>query len=698
MNFRLLCKLLGVVALLIGAMMLFSMPWAFPALGWRRALEQPQETEWVGLAALLVSMLASFAVAVVLMLIGRSSTGQLYRKEAMAVVGLSWMLSTVLGALPFFFAGVQRTSSVRLNGVAEETQVFRFSGWWHHWYLERPLPAHLYEMVEIMNAKGAKGIDALRLQRELARYDLMEIVVEEYDKAQRQGLTDESLKQNLLKRLYRASDEQLELDSIAQVLDRVGIRVEDRKNADVYRALVTPLYNTKHFEISDKEFDVRTNALKKLCKRNERWGNAIIFPNQEEAAADRDGNFRIRWIKMGIADCLFESQSGFSTTGATVISDLEDPVLVPHCILFWRSSTHFLGGLGIIVLFVVLLGQGSAGKALMRAEMPGPTKEGSTARMQDTAWRFAAMYCGLNVVLVLLLLPEMSLFDAICHAFGTLATGGFSTYNKSVGYFDSAYIDYVITAFMILAGTNFTLLYLFLMRKPEAAWADVEWRTYMAVIFGITALVIIFGLMNGNFANFFAALRYGSFQVVSIITTTGYGTHDFDSWNSFGRGVLFLLMFVGGCAGSTGGGLKVIRHVLFLKIMKLEIEQAFHPRVVRPLWLGGKSVDDPNLRKNIMVYFGLILVIFVFSWLFVITVEPDATWGTTSEHKLIDSASGVAATLNNIGPGLGTVGATQNYGHFSPPTKILFVWLMMIGRLEIFAILVLFVPTFWRNY
>jgi trk system potassium uptake protein TrkH len=187
------------------------------------------------------------------------------------------------------------------------------------------------------------------------------------------------------------------------------------------------------------------------------------------------------------------------------------------------------------------------------------------------------------------------------------------------------------------------------------------------------------------------------FQVVAIITTTGFGTHDFDQWSSFGRGVLFLLMFVGGCAGSTGGGLKVIRHILFLKIMRLEIEQAFHPTVVRPLRLGGKSVDDPDLRKNILVYFGLILVIFVFSWIFVVAVEPDATWGTNIEHKLIDSASGVASTLNNIGPGLGTVGATQNYGHFSPLSKFLFVWLMMIGRIEIFAILVLFMPSFWRN-
>ena len=187
---------------------------------------------------------------------------------------------------------------------------------------------------------------------------------------------------------------------------------------------------------------------------------------------------------------------------------------------------------------------------------------------------------------------------------------------------------------------------------------------------------------------------------MSILTTTGYGTNNFDGWNSFGRGVLFLLMFVGGCAGSTGGGMKVIRHILFLKIMRLEVEQAFHPNVVRPLRLGGRAIDDKDLRRNIMVYFGLILVIFVFSWMALVTIEPDNTWtlnGQPASNKLIDCASGVAATLNNIGPGLGIVGATNHYSYFSVPSKITFTWLMMVGRLEIFTILVLFSPRFWRT-
>ncbi len=265
---------------------------------------------------------------------------------------------------------------------------------------------------------------------------------------------------------------------------------------------------------------------------------------------------------------------------------------------------------------------------------------------------------------------------------------------------------------MILAGTNFTLLYFLVLRKPGQLLVDVEWRTYIWIIIAVTMLVVLFGYLHrdeyfyveGDLpGSLLSGLRQGMFQVVSILTTTGYGSAaDFDRWNSFGRGVLFLLMFVGGCAGSTGGGLKVIRHILFLKILGLELEKSYHPSVVRPLRLGGQPVEEQELRKNILLYFGLILVIFVFSWMFLVTVEPDKTWArggtgpTSVEHKLIDSASGIAATLNNIGPGLGTVGAKQNYAHFQWYSKILFTFLMMVGRLEIFPILVLVLPGFWR--
>lgn len=225
----------------------------------------------------------------------------------------------------------------------------------------------------------------------------------------------------------------------------------------------------------------------------------------------------------------------------------------------------------------------------------------------------------------------------------------------------------------------------------------------MAIILMVTGLIVMLGLASNDFegATFLArcmnALRFALFQVVAIVTTTGFGTHDFDQWNHFGRGILFMLMFVGGCAGSTGGGMKVIRHILFVKILRLEIEQAYHPTVVRPLRLGGRPVDDEDLRKQILVYFGLILVLFINSWIFVVATEPGTTWGQSVDHKLIDSATAIAATLNNIGPGLGIVGATQNYANFTWYNKTLFVWLMMIGRLEIFSIIVLFSPAFWKN-
>ncbi len=630
MNLRLLSKLLGIIAFLIGATMFFSLPWAYPGLGMRlhpdAVLSKGFETR--GFLALLCSIGVCFAVGGWLWWMGRRAEGRLLHKEAMAIVGLSWMLATVLGALPFSLAGVYQGPSLRLLEPGEPPSIQHSDRLWGfrqtQWSEVPPVTPTQYRLLLALAEQNARG------------------------------LSEDGL---------------------------IAATNDPRAVAELH-SLAT----------------------------RQPWSDVIFSPNDPRrplAPPDRKGHYRIRWVRMSIFDSLFESQSGFSTTGATVISDLEDPHLVPHCLLFWRSSTHFLGGLGIIVLFVAVLGQGSAGKALMRAEMPGPSKEGSTARMQHTAWIFTAIYCALNLVLTLLLWAEgLSIFDALCHAFGTMATGGFSTWNKSLGHFDSRLIEYTVVVFMLLAGTNFTLLYYILVRRqPGVLWKDTEWRVYMALILGITVIILMFGIAHNDFpgASLFqkieSGVRYGLFQVVAIITTTGYGTHDFDSWSSVGRGILFLLMFVGGCAGSTGGGLKVIRHILFLSIMRLEVERSFRPLVVRPLRLAGTPVDDPDLRRNIMVYFCLILVIFVFSWLFVVTFEPDSTWGARSiEHKLVDSASSVAATLNNIGPGLGTVGATQNYGHFSPLSKLLFTWLMMVGRVEIFVILVLFMPSFWRSH
>jgi trk system potassium uptake protein TrkH len=326
--------------------------------------------------------------------------------------------------------------------------------------------------------------------------------------------------------------------------------------------------------------------------------------------------------------------------------------------------------------------------------------------MQHSAWLFAGVYIGLNILLALILkVLGMSTFDSICHSFGTMATGGFSTYNASLGHFFLAnpttgrIIEYVIILFMIFAGANFTLLFLAVIGQPLKLFRDTEFRSYVGIILISTAVLMFFGFGSGitEFDNAESGIRNSMFQVVSILTTTGFGTADFDVWHDMHRGWLLALMFVGGCAGSTGGGMKVIRHILFVKILRMEVENAFNPNEVRLLKLEGKSVEDQGLRHSILVYFGLVIFLFLIGFIFVIGVEPNSTWGGETPNKLIDSASAVSATLNNIGPGLGVVGPTQNYSAFSGVSKTLFILLMMLGRLEIFPILALFSPRFWRD-
>lgn len=610
MNYRLVCRLLGLISLLISVTMLFSLPWANPELGFR-AIESTPELgfETRGFYALLESILISGALGLLLLGVGGKPKGPLYHKEAMAVVGLTWLLATILGGLPYVLSNTYRGPSIRVG--EQNDYLYLHQGDWRitaQWKPKYELSYDQRSAVEQLVAAGAQGL-----------------TLAELDKGTQKAID-----------ALTASD------------------------ADFQRLILTP-----------------------------------------DDTIDR---YRIVWLQMSFIDALFESQSGFSTTGATVISDLEDPRLVPHCILFWRSSTHFLGGLGIIVLFVAILGHGTAGKALMRNEVPGPSQEGSQARMQQTAWVFAGMYVGLTIVLsILLKLCGLTWFDALCHSFGTMATGGFSTYNASLGHFDSGLIDGLVIAFMFLAGMNFTLLYFFLLRGNTAKmFNDTEWRVYIGIIVGATFAIVTLGFFLGEFTgdtgqpSVLSSLRFGLFQVVSIMTTTGFGTHDFDNWNQFSRCILLLLMFVGGCAGSTGGGIKVIRWLLLTKMLGLELERTHHPRVVRTLRLGGKSIDEKDLRNSILVYFTVISLIFLFSWLFVVGVEADTTWAGQEQHKLIDSASAVAATLNNIGPGLGTVGPTRNYGHFSGASKLLFTWLMVLGRVEVFSVLVLLMPSFWR--
>lgn len=434
------------------------------------------------------------------------------------------------------------------------------------------------------------------------------------------------------------------------------------------------------------------------------------------------GAERAPGVPMHAADAIFESLSGFTTTGASVLTELEDPQVVPRCVMFWRSFTHWLGGMGIIVLFVAILGQlGAGGKAMMKREVPGPISEAVRPRVRESALAMWAIYVGISAVeTVVLMLEKLTLYDALCHTFGTVATGGFSTHNASIGYFsitdgyNGPLIEWTIMLFMVIAGTNFALYYamlrmgsgtpgtegLPLLRRLRPLLRDPEYRLYWTILLTASFIMTCSLLWNDTYDRIADAVRHSSFNAVSIMTTTGYGTQDFHQWPSFCKALLLVLMYVGGCAGSTGGGIKVIRFLLFFKILWLELERAFRPNVVRPLRIGHATIDD-NVRRDVIVYFGLMLILSASSWLALVAIESDRHWQTAEYHseeeKLFDCGTAVAATLNNIGPGMGVVGPTANYSFFSPASKLLLTVLMVLGRLELFAILVLFLPSFWRH-
>ena len=461
MNWLLLFRNLGLLGLLVGGSLLFSLPWAFPVCG------ETESFEADGFRGLVLAIVCSAGLGGGLYALGRRERGAILRKEALAIVGLGWILAGVLGSLPYLFAGV-------------------------------------------MTAPGAR---------------------------------------------------------------------------------------------------------------------------------------------MTIAEALFESVSGFTTTGASVLTEVEDPRLIPRCILFWRSFTHWLGGMGIIVLFVAVLGQlGAGGKALMRREVPGPITEAVRPRVRETALVMWTIYVAVSLLEVAALWGvgaathrDLDLYDALCHTFGTVATGGFSTYSASVGHFQSWAIEATIIVFMVIAGTNFSLYYLVIRRTDRsdtagllgrfaALFRDPEYRVYVSVLAAATLVMTVSLLLAGDYEKPLVALRHGSFTAISIMTTTGYGTENFQEWNEFAKGLLLLLMFVGGSAGSTAGGIKVIRFILFFKVVRLEIEQAFRPNVVRPLKVFGFRVEN-SLRHEVVVYFSLILFIFVSAWMLLAAVESEEQWRTVSETE-----------------------------------------------------------------
>ena len=388
--------------------------------------------------------------------------------------------------------------------------------------------------------------------------------------------------------------------------------------------------------------------------------------------------------------CYFESMSGFSTTGATVLSEIEH---LTYAILFWRSLTHWLGGMGIVVLAVAILPMlGVGGMQLYRAEVPGPQNNRLTPRITQTAKLLWGVYVLISAVEMLLLwLGGMTWFDALCHTFGTMATGGFSTQNLSIGQYNSVYFDVVIIIFMFLAGTNFSLHYRALRGDFKSYGRDPEFRFYALMLFLCISLIVC-NTMTARvgeqvvFDSFGTALRYAAFQVVSITTTTGYGTFDFEQWPALSQFILLILMFFGGCAGSTGGGMKHVRLLLLIKQGYVEIKRLILPHAVLPVKLGDRVVPQ-EVMTNILGFFFLFIGIFAMVTCIMAALGLD----------LISAAAATIATMGNIGPGLGSVGPIDNYTRVPTLGKFILCFCMLLGRLELYTVLVLFAPELWRK-
>ena len=382
-------------------------------------------------------------------------------------------------------------------------------------------------------------------------------------------------------------------------------------------------------------------------------------------------------------EALFETVSGFTTTGASILPEVE---LLPKGVLFWRSFTHWIGGMGVLVFLLTLLPlTGGSHINLMKAESPGPQVEKLVPKVQSTAKILYGIYIVLTLVqIVLLLAGGMPLFDSLLTSFGTAGTGGFGIKNDSMaGY--SVYSQVIVTIFMILFGVNFNAYFLILLGKFRRAAAMEEVRWYLGII--AASIAVITWNARGFFDTLGQAVQQAAFQVASIITTTGFSTCDFNLWPATSRSVLVLLMFVGACAGSTGGGIKVSRLVILFKTIKKEVRQGLHPQVVAPVRMDGKLIPHETVRAT-NVFLATYMIVFTLS---VLLVSLDG-------NELPTNFTAVAATLNNIGPGLEMVGPMENFSLFSSPAKLVLIFDMLAGRLELFPILVLFAPDTWRRF
>ncbi len=385
------------------------------------------------------------------------------------------------------------------------------------------------------------------------------------------------------------------------------------------------------------------------------------------------------------ADALFESVSGFTTTGASVLTDVE---ALPQSMLLWRGFTHWIGGGGIIVLSVAILPLlGIGGMHLMKAETTGLKVDKLAPRIAETAKYLWFLYMGLTAVLTaLLLFGGMGFIDALCHAFSAISTGGLSSRNASVAYFNSAYIDWVLTAFMLIGAMNFILLIRVFRGGFGYLKIDSEFKAFILIFAAATAVVSVSTYCDARYDTWADAIRYGAFQVASVFSTTGFATDDYEVWPVVAQTVIFLLFFVGGCSGSTAGGIKVVRHVVMFKQLGRELKYLLHPRAVFVFRINGEPARS-----------GLVNAVAAFFFIYIMSVLTLTLALSAAGIDAFTSFTAVLGTIGTVGPGFGEVGPTKNYGHFSDYAKYVLSFAMLLGRLEIYTLLVLFTPWFWKR-
>ncbi len=414
-------------------------------------------------------------------------------------------------------------------------------------------------------------------------------------------------------------------------------------------------------------------------------------------------------VPMSVVDCLYESISGITTTGGTVISDVENPATMPRTILFWRSLTHFIGGLGIVVLLVALLNTGMAGRLLVQGELSGPKQGGLGGRIQMTMRRTLTVYLFMNAVLVILLTTcGLSCYDSLCFSFGTIATGGLAPKNTSFAFYrtvaDVNFVaaEWILGTFAFISGMNLVSLYLLGTGNWRPLVKCREWQVYLTIVLataaGISILQYTPNAQNGIALG--ETVRNSYFQVVSCITTTGYATCNYTLWTTSAQMLLFALMFISACSGSTSGGVKIARYILLFKILNIELEKIYRPAIVRPLYYNGERLRETSVISGVLMFFAMAFLTILGTWFFLVMVEPNTIWegrNSVMTTKTQDLFCTSVSHFANVGMGMGVFGFDYTFGELSEASKFMLACVMLLGRLDFFAILLLFSPTFWKK-